>query len=222
MAVRPFFGAAVLTLLCGLAWYTAKPRDATLRAGLAARAESSCVDATAGPVLDGYDVVAYFSLAAGASAVLGDASLYAHYGNYTFHFSSEENRALFLAAPYEYVPQFGGFCAWGISEESWWTKATLGPDADPNVWEVVDGKLYLFMFDKPKEKFMGELTDDDLDASADTTAYIAAGEERWSGWWEERHVFNTGCFWWDSSSDTGVSKTLGGPATLGGEYRGPK
>ena len=58
--------------------------------------------------------------------------------------------------------------------------------------------------------------------SVTTIKDIAAGEERWSGWWEERHVFNTGCFWWDSSSDTGVSKTLGGPATLGGEYRGPK
>ena len=46
------------------------------------------------------------ALYAELSAVLGDASLYAHYGNYTFHFSSEENRALFLAAPYEYVPQF--------------------------------------------------------------------------------------------------------------------
>jgi hypothetical protein len=44
--------------------------------------------------------------------------------------------------------QWGGFCAYGISSETWWTWSMVeqsGPEADPNVWEIIDGKLYFFM-----------------------------------------------------------------------------
>ena len=164
--------------------------------------EASCLEAAAGPVLSGYDVVAYFSLADGADAVAGSAAHNASYGGYTFYFSTAANRATFLTEPSAYAPQFGGFCAWGIAEESQWTKATLGPDADPNVWQIVDDKLYVFMFDKPESKFMGTLVDDDLDASGSTATYVADGDARWTAWFGDDVAFNTGCFWWDASSDT--------------------
>ena len=46
---------------------------------------------------------------------------------YTYNFVSEANRDLFLKSPSSYVPQYGGFCAYGISSESWCCVHTKGP-----------------------------------------------------------------------------------------------
>ena len=163
--------------------------------------EASCLEAAAGPVLSGYDVVAYFSLADGADAVAGSAAHNATYGGYTFYFSTEANRATFETRPYAYVPQFGGFCSWGVAEEKYWSKTTLGPKGGPNTWAIIDGKLYIFMFDRPRDKFLGALRDDDLDASGNTTAYVRDAAARWAAWFGDAPVFNTACFWWDTSTD---------------------
>ncbi|CAM9677037.1 unnamed protein product [Sphacelaria rigidula] len=43
------------------------------------------------------------------------------------------------------MPAWGGFCSWGISNEDWWTKDSLGPDADPHSWLITDdGVLHFF------------------------------------------------------------------------------
>lgn len=56
-------------------------------------------DCTAGArfVLEGVDLVAYFSLAEGDEPVLGSSRHVSTYGNFTFQFSSERNKALFEA-----------------------------------------------------------------------------------------------------------------------------
>ena len=47
------------------------------------------------------------------------------------------NKLLMCAAnPEKYVPQYGGFCAFGVAE------GALFP-VDVNTWQVRDGKLYL-------------------------------------------------------------------------------
>ena len=167
------------------------------------RHRQPCHDPAAGPVLSGFDVVAYFSLDAGAAAVAGSAAHNATYGGYTFYFSTEANRATFETRPYAYVPQFGGFCSWGVAEEKYWSKTTLGPKGGPNTWAIIDGKLYIFMFDRPRDKFLGALRDDDLDASGNTTAYVRDAAARWAAWFGDAPVFNTACFWWDTSTDGG-------------------
>ncbi|CAN0556487.1 unnamed protein product, partial [Laminaria digitata] len=49
------------------------------------------------------------------------------------------------AEPLSYIPAWGGFCSYGISEEDWWTRANLGPDADPNSWLITEGgSLHFF------------------------------------------------------------------------------
>ena len=53
-----------------------------------------------------------------------------------WQFSSAANRDLFAADPGKYAPQYGGYCAFGVSEGH---KAKV----DPSVWKIVDGKLYL-------------------------------------------------------------------------------
>ena len=43
---------------------------------------------------------------------------------------------MFAAAPDKYVPQFGGFCAYGVAQGA-------QVDIDPTAWRIVDGRLYL-------------------------------------------------------------------------------
>lgn len=42
-----------------------------------------------------------------------------------------------LADPEKYAPQYGGYCAWAVSE-----KKDFAP-GDPQYWAIEDGKLYL-------------------------------------------------------------------------------
>ena len=54
----------------------------------------------------------------------------------TWRFSSAANLAAFEADPEAYAPQYGGYCAWAVSQG--YTAST-----DPTAWRIVDGKLYL-------------------------------------------------------------------------------
>jgi YHS domain-containing protein len=83
--------------------------------------------------ISGYDPVAYFTL---GRPTQGSASFKATYQGAEFRFASAANRASFLANPARYVPQYGGYCAYAVSQG-----ATAG--IDPNAWSIVDGKLYL-------------------------------------------------------------------------------
>ena len=53
---------------------------------------------------------------------------------YVFEVASEANKKTFEANPQKYLPAFGGYCAYGVSVG----KKFVG---DPNVWEVVDGRM---------------------------------------------------------------------------------
>ena len=54
----------------------------------------------------------------------------------TYLFSSEENKQAFEKNPEKYLPAYGGWCAFGVSVGKKFS-------ADPEVWEIVDGKLYM-------------------------------------------------------------------------------
>lgn len=65
-------------------------------------------------VMDGYDVVAYhFFTSDSEKGVKGQSYINSthnsNYGNYTFYFSSGDNKDLFDADPWSYVPKYGGF-----------------------------------------------------------------------------------------------------------------
>src|ERR1051326_1205769 len=81
----------------------------------------------------GYDPVAYFTE---GKPVKGNETLTYHWNNADWYFSSAQNLNLFSNNPDKYVPQYGGYCAYGMSEGH---KAPTDPDA----WTIVDGKLYL-------------------------------------------------------------------------------
>jgi YHS domain-containing protein len=81
----------------------------------------------------GYDPVAYFTL---GRPTQGEATFKATYQGAEFRFASAANRAAFIANPARYAPQYGGYCAWAVSQGY-----TAG--IDPTAWAIVDGKLYL-------------------------------------------------------------------------------
>ena len=83
--------------------------------------------------VSGYDAVAYFTE---GKPVKGNRSITHKYMGAVWQFSSEENEALFVANPAKYAPQYGGYCAWAVSQG-------YTASADPTKWKVVGGKLYL-------------------------------------------------------------------------------
>ncbi len=85
-------------------------------------------------LLDGHDVVAYFTESKHRQGVAQHASVYK---GVTLHFASAANKTTFDAAPEKYLPQYGGFCANGIVYGIPW-----GGDADSFV--VADGRLFIF------------------------------------------------------------------------------
>jgi YHS domain-containing protein len=89
----------------------------------------------AGPglALRGYDPVAYFTE---GKPVIGKATYTATYNGATYRFATEEDLQAFNANPAQYVPQYGGFCAFGVAVGAKF-------DGDPELWKIEDGKLYL-------------------------------------------------------------------------------
>jgi YHS domain-containing protein len=100
----------------------------------ALRPVNAVMDGDARVILNGADVVAYFTQ---GRYQQGQPSLQSEFERVTFRFASAEHKALFDAAPQKYLPQFGGFCANGIAYAIPW-----GGDAD--TWRIIDGKLYIF------------------------------------------------------------------------------
>lgn len=86
-----------------------------------------------GVAIRGYDPVAYFTA---GKPIKGDAQFNAKHEGATYHFANAGNRDAFLKSPAKYAPAFGGYCAMGAVFEK-------KLDGDPNLWKVVDGKLYL-------------------------------------------------------------------------------
>jgi YHS domain-containing protein len=81
----------------------------------------------------GYDPVAYFTA---GKPVKGDQRFTFHWKEADWYFSSKEDLNLFMKDPQKYAPQYGGYCAYGMSE------AKKAP-TDPSAWTIVNGKLYL-------------------------------------------------------------------------------
>lgn len=79
----------------------------------------------------GYDVTSFFT----GAPVAGAAQFTATHNGATYRFASAANRARFVANPVAYAPQYGGYCAWAVSQ------GYTAPGR-PQHWRVVDNKLY--------------------------------------------------------------------------------
>jgi YHS domain-containing protein len=83
--------------------------------------------------VSGYDPVAYF---VSGRPVKGNSSFKVNYKGAEYLLANAENLAKFKANPAAYAPQYGGYCAWAVSQG-------YTASGDPNVWKIVGGKLYL-------------------------------------------------------------------------------
>ncbi|WP_229239393.1 YHS domain-containing (seleno)protein [Emticicia agri] len=106
-------------------------------------AQKAEVFSNADGAIRGYDAVAYFTE---SKPVKGKTEFSYEWNKATWYFSNAENLNTFKAAPEKYAPQFGGYCAYGLSEGH---KAPTQPDA----WTIVDNKLYLNYNTKVKERW---------------------------------------------------------------------
>lgn len=108
----------------------------------------------------GYDAVAYFK---DNRPVKGKAEFSMQYKGATWQFASAENLNAFKANPTAYAPQYGGYCAWAVSQN-------YTASGDPLVWKIVNGRLFL-----------------NYDQSVQTTweknipGHIASADKNWPG-----------------------------------------
>jgi len=110
--------------------------------------------------LSGYDPVAFFT---DSKPVPGSPAFTAEHGGAIYLFATEAHRKAFLAVPGKYLPQYGGFCAYGVSV------GALFP-VDVNTWQIRNGKLYL------------NLNSEILDAfNKDFEGNVSKAEAAWPG-----------------------------------------
>ncbi len=83
--------------------------------------------------INGYDTVAYFTV---GKPVKGQDGLTTEWMGAKWKFSSQSHLDLFKASPEKYAPQYGGYCAFGVSR-GYLVKV------EPDQFTLRDGKLYL-------------------------------------------------------------------------------
>lgn len=83
--------------------------------------------------VNGHDPVAYFT---DGRPVEGLSAFESRYQGATWRFASAANKAAFDADPARYAPQYGGYCAWAVSQG-------YTAKGDPANWRIVGDKLYL-------------------------------------------------------------------------------
>ncbi len=89
----------------------------------------------AGLGLKGYDPVAYF---VDGKPAPGRDTLATSHNGLTWRFATAANLATFEKEPAKYLPVYGGFCAWGVSQGKLF-------DVDPATgWMIADKKLHVF------------------------------------------------------------------------------
>ena len=98
-----------------------------------------------GLALEGYDVVSYF-----LNQPLKGSSIFSyHFQELEWRFANQQNLDLFVNNPEKYVPQYGGYCAFG---------AANGYKAKPKMssYHVAQDKLYLNFSDYVQERWLQE------------------------------------------------------------------
>ena len=121
-----------------------------------------------GLAIGGYDPTAYFTA---GRAVRGAAAHEYRWNGATWRFASAEARARFVADPEAYAPAYGGYCAWAISQNY------IAP-GDPNVWRIVDGRLYLNFNARAKELWEMDVAGAIARGNANWPTVLATAENR--------------------------------------------
>jgi YHS domain-containing protein len=108
-----------------------------------------------GVILKGYDPVAYFTQ---NKAVKGSSKYQSTYQGATYYFSSAADLVTFKRNPSKYVPRYGGLCANAVKNN------TL-IDADPTVFFILKGKLYVCESPAAEKEFRAHEDEDIITAN---------------------------------------------------------
>lgn len=79
----------------------------------------------------------------------------------SYYFASERTKKMFEKDPNKYLPQYGGFCLYGMYKNKKF-------DGDPRYMEIIDGKVYLFLNQAIIDLF-----------NADRTGVVEIADENW-------------------------------------------
>jgi YHS domain-containing protein len=138
MSTRRNFVVVMAALLAGAA---AGSMGALAEVRTIAQAPSPGVPERLG--LKGYDPVAYFTL---SRPTPGVAQYEYVYDGVRYRFANAQHLELFKGNPDKYAPQFGGSCTMNMS-------AGVRREADPTVWVISNGNLYVFAGPGGAERF---------------------------------------------------------------------
>lgn len=109
--------------------------------------------------VSGYDLVSYHT---SKQPLRGNGYFVSVHDGINYLFSTEENKKAFDANPSKYLPAYGGYCAYGVA---------VGKKffSNPEVWRVVDGRLYLNLDTDIQKKWL-----------KDIPGYIKTADKNWS------------------------------------------
>jgi YHS domain-containing protein len=111
-----------------------------------------------GLVIDGHDPVAYFTE---QKPVKGSPEFRVEFEGSTFQFASAAHRDTFAANPEKFVPQYAGYCAYGMAKGY---KAKINPAA----FTVVGDKLYINYSETVRSQWL-----------TDVPGYIRKADANW-------------------------------------------
>lgn len=94
--------------------------------------------------IGGYDTVSYFQ--GDGIPQEGLEEFQAEWLGANWYFANAENLATFKENPEQYAPQYGGYCAWAVSQDSL-------AKGDPMIYQIVGEKLYLNYNEDISEKW---------------------------------------------------------------------
>ena len=108
--------------------------------------------------LSGHDPVAYFT---GNEPKQGAVEFRSEYKGKQYYFASVQHKELFDREPERYLPQYDGYCAFGVAMGQLF-------DVDPKTGQVIDGKLYVNL----NRKILA-------DFNKNVKSYIEQADKKW-------------------------------------------
>jgi len=106
-------------------------------------------------VIDGYDVVKYFTE---KKPKKGFEFYFLKWNDFNWVFNNSGDMKMFSANPQKYAPRYGGY-------DSYWVTKNIAYPADPNIFYIFRGKLYLFSSEENKELFTTDIKKSIAEAS---------------------------------------------------------
>jgi len=122
---RAMLGLSLSALVISTAAHAAQPAINTLTGSFFGGAGDTAIL--------GYDTVAYFT---DNKPAKGSDSFVTTWMGAKWKFASQAHLDLFKATPEKYAPQYGGYCAYGVSVDNL-------VSIEPDKFMIIDGKLYL-------------------------------------------------------------------------------